>query len=857
MSEDELKENRQEDKNKFEKKYILLFLIPIITILIAYQTNNLFDKQEYFKTYYRKIDGASQYAILPENPYFDVVEIKPGRNTNIFYRNLDNDNIQQYEFYNHNISSDITFLTGLCYRSKKNEIYSILTNDKADYFLYKLYDKNIKFKPERYQIFHYELYDEIKDSTTTINNRKFYQFFKTESLTVSCNVIKYKDGYRVQFKKTVFDSLYKYSYSNIETDLYQLVSKDIADKLQTDFSIYDLYELIQFFLRNSKLQENFLHKTSKEFNGFLGAKIVGETDINNDDKKELLIKIAGYRWIPYLLLCYDIENEKVLWKREFLNDIRDFQIMDIDHDGKEEILFSSYAPWYNEPVDKFKQEYYGSVFQSNFYILDNQGDIKVINNKPVEISSLGKYLYKYLILEDRILLGFFSKYDNSDKKFISFDYINNKIDTLSFSYNHLECLYLENGNVIALNHKIDVLEKLILNKNFKLKRKREIKKSILYGEFIPDCLEVDMRKYSILNSDYIIDKKFNIVAECDHRFSSKSSTFEKNKIYFIENKNGKHFLSSLEFEHNKTLNPVFLLLITFELILILMYYYFRQILFLPFVSGKNRQAVLYQVFGIFYYWNIYGIIYKIDKRTSLSENYFFGQLEELTDDYEETYKKNIFGLQIRIFKLNINDDFAILKDRVHDLKNEIGRAIRALPESFNKTAAFDFKKIQKRMEDLLIFSEPLSIEKIDLISLIEDEKHKFKSHPKYPDVIFVPNFNSFHIKTDKKKIGMVIRNLLDNSLKYCTDSGKIKIEILSDQTNCHLKFLNEGEIKDYIFEQINNGSNTESDKSSGVGIRISKRIIEKLDGDLKIQTADNMVIITVSLPLKQINSKRK
>jgi len=509
------KEKHKKGK-KSEKYYLLFFLIPIITIFYAYQTDNLYNKKDYFKTEYRMIDGTTQFAVLPENPFFDIVEIKPGKNTNIFYRNLANDSIKQFELYDRNISSAINFPTSLCYLSEsKNEIYTILMNANADYFLYKFYDKENKFEQESYKIFHFELYDVLKYLTITINDLKFYRIESDDFKTGICKIKRYKDGYKIVFQKSILDSLYKYSYSDIEINtFFQTVSSKISGVIKNDFSEIDLYELIQFFLRNSTFQDNFFSQTSEDYVGFLGAKIVEEISANNDNRKELLIKITGYRWIPSLLICYDISNEKVLWKKEFLNDIVDFRISDIDNDGLEEIMFSSYAPCYNEPVEKFKKEYYGSVFKSNFFILNNKGNVKIINNKPVQIEAKrGMYQFRYIYLKERnkILLGLSSKYDNSLKNFLSFDFEKNEIDSLNITNNHLLSLYEEKSSIIAINQTKDALEKFYLNKDFKLKKRKMMEKSLLYGEFLPNCLEVNNRKYSIVNSNLILDDKFNLV----------------------------------------------------------------------------------------------------------------------------------------------------------------------------------------------------------------------------------------------------------------------------------------------------------------------------------------------------------
>ena len=40
----------------------------------------------------------------------------------------------------------------------------------------------------------------------------------------------------------------------------------------------------------------------------------------------------GHRWINGILISYDINEQEIVWKKEFAPDIRDFTISDIDID---------------------------------------------------------------------------------------------------------------------------------------------------------------------------------------------------------------------------------------------------------------------------------------------------------------------------------------------------------------------------------------------------------------------------------------------------------------------------------------------------------------------------------------------
>ena len=125
--------------------------------------------------------------------------------------------------------------------------------------------------------------------------------------------------------------------------------------------------------------------------------------------------------------------------------------------------------------------------------------------------------------------------------------------------------------------------------------------------------------------------------------------------------------------------------------------------------------------------------------------------------------------------------------------------------------------------------------------------------------------NNDEIISDVEKIRLVFSNLLNNAIRYSYENGEIIITIKLEQNILQISFRDFGiGIKPQSFEKvferfyrIDNTINSVN-KGSGIGLTVSKQIVELLGGRIYFEHQDQgaEVIFTIKIP-ESIESKGK
>ena len=899
----------------FRVRYFLTALLLGTIIVLIFNPNYLYDKGEYFKTEYTIIEEADLFTLLSYNQDYDALYVNDyDDRTIVNYHKLKTGELKKQ------VEIGQKYLNSILYTDPINKSVYVILNNGADYFLYELFNKENPFVLKQYEIFHYDIYDSLQDTIIILNNIKFYKYGIDNSIKDFCKIEEYKDGYRLFFTQDIFDS------SNEK--YYNFAIRKINDKLQVEFTIYDLYELVQFFRRNSYFYKKHFSLPDYPRKSFLESLIMGRIDANNDGNKEFIIKIVGTRWINDILLCYDIINKKLLWKKEFTQGITDFSFLDIDNDGEEEILCSSYSPSMEMPIDKFKKQTIGTTSHCTFYILSNNGDIKNINEKPAIVSHeyrFSQYKYLPLLEQNKILLGLDSD-NNLDKKLILFDINENKIDTLDIVYQNLIRLYKEDGNVIAFNSLNNELKKIIISQDLKIKK---IIKSRTTKEFESSPLthcKINGNTYLIFYYPLTItDNKLNFLYQVPSNINVGFPIWKENDMYFIEKKDSESCLSKLHFERNRTLNPYIIIILLVEILLIISYLLIFQIVKIPLNTGTSSYFVLYTIFGKLYYWRLFGrltTIYKLPKKVALSKEIPEKIFKDIAEEIKIVFERSFVLFKYKVYEILSYDEFQIIQRISHDLKNQVLLA-KLTAEQFEKESPklrdkdknrrffsnlnSSFKEISNAATILSSFShiKKLYKEKIDIKLFIESIISQYVNHPLYerikynchsedepakafdeesmnamryfrqkPDTVegkseeekLQPSQNfSLHgvtprqvslagrmtriiLNLDKNLFQIAFKNIINNALEAITEKDKVIIEMSKTHETVIIEIKNPCSILTGDYEKFYQIGFSTKEAGSGLGIPISKTIIEKHDGTLSINCENNEFIVTVILP---------
>lgn len=110
------------------------------------------------------------------------------------------------------------------------------------------------------------------------------------------------------------------------------------------------------------------------------------------------------------------------------------------------------------------------------------------------------------------------------------------------------------------------------------------------------------------------------------------------------------------------------------------------------------------------------------------------------------------------------------------------------------------------------------------------------------------------IKGNKKLTYQIWLNLLSNAVRFSIENAKISLSLEKKQGNLHFTLSNYGpsipiEKQDKIFQLFYIVDEARHEQSSGVGLSLTKKIVEKLQGSISFKSAENQTTFVVDLPV--------
>ena len=149
-------------------------------------------------------------------------------------------------------------------------------------------------------------------------------------------------------------------------------------------------------------------------------------------------------------------------------------------------------------------------------------------------------------------------------------------------------------------------------------------------------------------------------------------------------------------------------------------------------------------------------------------------------------------------------------------------------------------------------------EEIELINLLDKLKNSLVD--KNYSLIIQSNEKNVFLKINKNKFLQVLYNLFDNSSNYIELNSEILIYVETRDAECIIHFIDQGpgidlSYKDKIFERFYTDRIHDGRSHSGLGLSISKNIIESFGGSINLITSPhsgfNGACFEIKLPLKE------
>ncbi|MBD7914258.1 HAMP domain-containing histidine kinase [Clostridium sp. Sa3CUN1] len=248
------------------------------------------------------------------------------------------------------------------------------------------------------------------------------------------------------------------------------------------------------------------------------------------------------------------------------------------------------------------------------------------------------------------------------------------------------------------------------------------------------------------------------------------------------------------------------------------------------------------------------------------------ELVENINQIKEGYKIAL-NEQVRNEKLKTE----LISNVSHDLKTPLTSIINyvnilnepSITEEERKDYLMILDKNSKRLKTLIedlfeaskLNSGKMKIEKqkLDIVSLVYQGVGEYSNLYEEKNIEFKVSSNEDEIilDLDGKLMSRVFENLIVNSLKYSLENTRVYIDIQSKENNVEISFKN---ISNYemdfntedIFERFTRAdkSRNSSVEGSGMGLAITKSIIELHNGKIKIEVEGDMFKIYLVIPKK-------
>jgi Signal transduction histidine kinase len=150
---------------------------------------------------------------------------------------------------------------------------------------------------------------------------------------------------------------------------------------------------------------------------------------------------------------------------------------------------------------------------------------------------------------------------------------------------------------------------------------------------------------------------------------------------------------------------------------------------------------------------------------------------------------------------------------------------------FLKKAKNATESMEELINDMLTLSFVESMEDnikledyVDIKSLIQENLEMFQPYIKNKSITIYTDIEPVSIRTNKKLLNIILKNLIDNAIKYNKENGYIKI-IVKKQDKLTLTIEDSGigiakEHLPFIFERFYSVSKDRSYKSTGLGLAI-------------------------------------
>ena len=167
-----------------------------------------------------------------------------------------------------------------------------------------------------------------------------------------------------------------------------------------------------------------------------------------------------------------------------------------------------------------------------------------------------------------------------------------------------------------------------------------------------------------------------------------------------------------------------------------------------------------------------------------------------------------------------------------------------------KVAIDDFLSLSKLEEDKVV-TVPAEI---DVAEFINDFIDEMQPQKRPTQTIHFTYDRPVVMQVDKKLLYNILSNLIGNAIKYSGDHGQINVTMVAEHDELTIRVKDNGigipaEDQKHLFERFYRADNVTHIQGSGLGLNITRRYVELLEGTIEFESTPGNTVFTVSIPI--------